>query len=86
MSGSRGLLILTIISAVLLLAAAYGALAVAPSAVGLTPDETAAQRIIYFHVPVAWLSMLAFGVTAIGSVVYLITNKRLWDSAGAVLC
>ena len=63
-----------------MLAAAFGALAVAPSAVGLTPDETAAQRIIYFHVPVAWLSMLAFGVTAIGSVVYLITSKRLWDS------
>jgi len=77
---NRGLLILTIISAVLMLAAAFGALAVAPSAVGLTPDETAAQRIIYFHVPVAWLSMLAFGVTAIGSVVYLITSKRLWDS------
>ena len=76
----RGLLILTIISAALMLAAAFGALAVAPSAVGLTPDETAAQRIIYFHVPVAWLSMLAFGVTAIGSVVYLITSKRLWDS------
>jgi heme exporter protein C len=81
MGGShRGLLILTIISAVLMLVAAFGALAVAPSAVGLTPDETAAQRIIYFHVPVAWLSMLAFGVTAVGSVVYLITSKRLWDS------
>jgi len=81
MGGSnRGLMILTIISAVLMLTAALGALAVAPSAVGLTPDETAAQRIIYFHVPVAWLSMLAFGVTAIGSVVYLITSKRLWDS------
>jgi heme exporter protein C len=77
---NRGLLILTIISAALMLAAAFGALAVAPSAVGLTPDETAAQRIIYFHVPVAWLSMLAFGVTAIGSIVYLITSKRLWDS------
>ena len=73
-------MILTIISAVLMLAAAFGALVVAPSAVGLTPDETAAQRIIYFHVPIAWLSMLAFGVTAIGSIVYLITSKRLWDS------
>lgn len=76
----RGLLILTIITAALMLVAAFGALAVAPSAVGLTPDETAAQRIIYFHVPVAWLSMLAFGVTAVGSIVYLISNRRLWDS------
>jgi heme exporter protein C len=81
MGGSnRGLMILTIISALLMLAAAFGALAVAPSAVGLTPDETAAQRIIYFHVPVAWLSMLAFGVTAVGSIAYLITSERLWDS------
>ena len=53
---------------------------VAPSAAGLTVDETFAQRIIYFHVPVAWLSMLAFGVTTIGSIAYLISSKRRWDS------
>ncbi len=80
MGGSRGLLILTIVSAALMLAAAYGALVAAPPAVGLTPDETAAQRIIYFHVPIAWLSMLAFGVTAVASIVYLVTSKRFWDS------
>jgi heme exporter protein C len=63
-----------------MLASAFGALAMAPAAVGLTPDETAAQRIIYFHVPTAWLSMLAFGVTMIGSIAYLVTTKRFWDS------
>jgi heme exporter protein C len=77
---NRGLMALTIISAVSVLVSAYGALILAPAAVGLTLDETAAQRIIYFHVPTAWLSMLAFAVTMIGSIAYLITSKRVWDS------
>ena len=75
------LTVLTIVSGILMLAAAVGALMIAPSAVGLTPDETLAQRIIYFHVPVAWLSMLAFAVTMIASIGYLVTSKRSWDSA-----
>jgi heme exporter protein C len=45
----------------------------------LTPDETFAQRIIYFHVPSAWLSMLAFGVTMLASIAYLATSRRRWD-------
>lgn len=77
---SRSLTLVTAISAVLLLIAAYSALMVAPAAAGLTPDETLAQRIIYFHVPSAWLSMLAFGVTMIASIAYLVTSKRFWDS------
>ncbi len=73
---------LTVVAAVLVLFSAYMALVGAPSAsnAGLTPDEQAAQRIIYFHVPSAWLSMLAFGVTMAASVGYLITSKRSWDS------
>lgn len=77
---SRGLIIFTAIAAAAVLIAAYMALAGAPNAVGLTPNETFAQRIIYFHVPAAWLSMLAFGVTAAGSIGYLVTSKRNWDS------
>ncbi len=75
-----GLLGFTALAAAAVLVAAYMALAGAPNAVGLTPTETFAQRIIYFHVPAAWLSMLAFGVTAVGSIGYLITSKRNWDS------
>ncbi|MEJ5200275.1 MAG: cytochrome c biogenesis protein CcsA [Anaerolineae bacterium] len=75
----RWLIPLTLVSAALMLAAAFGALAVAPNAAGLTPDETAAQRIIYFHVPSAWLSMLAFGVTTIASIAYLVRSQRFWD-------
>lgn len=77
---NRGLIIFTAVAAVAMLLAAYMALVAAPNAVGLTPTETFAQRIIYFHVPSAWLSMLAFGVTMICSIGYLITSKRRWDS------
>jgi len=76
----RGLAALTILAAVAILAAAVLALLVAPPAAGLTPDETFAQRIIYFHVPSAWLSMLAFGVTMLASIGYLRTAQRRWDA------
>jgi heme exporter protein C len=77
---SRGLMVLTAIAAVMMLLSAYLALVGAPDAVGLTDDNTYAQRIIYFHVPSAWLSMLAFGVTMVASIGYLATSKRQWDS------
>ncbi len=73
------LTVLTVIAGLAMLAAAVLALLVAPRAAGLTPDETYAQRIIYFHVPAAWLSMLAFAVTMIGSIGYLATARRRWD-------
>jgi len=37
------------------------------------------QRIMYVHVPSAWLAYLAFGITLIGSVGYLVTDKLRWD-------
>jgi hypothetical protein len=48
---SRALVILTVIAGLLILLSAYMALGVAPDAIGLTEDNTYAQRIIYFHVP-----------------------------------
>jgi heme exporter protein C len=77
---SRWLVILTVLGGLSVLTAALYALWLAPDAVGLTPNETAAQRIIYFHVPAAWLSMLAFGVTMVAGIGYLASNKRNWDS------
>lgn len=76
---NRWLFPVTLVSAALMLAAAFAAFMLAPNAAGLTPDETAAQRIIYFHVPAAWLSMLAFGVTTLASIAYLVTSRRFWD-------
>ncbi len=40
-------------------------------------------RILYIHVPSAWLAFLAFGVTALGSIGYLIRRRRAWDRVAA---
>ena len=37
------------------------------------------QRIFYFHVPVAWIGMLAFGVLAVGGIGYLWKKDERWD-------
>jgi heme exporter protein C len=45
-----------------------------------------AQRLMYLHVPAAWVAYLAFGVTAIASILYLLRRTRslVWDRvAGA---
>lgn len=41
------------------------------------------QRIMYVHVPSAWLAFLAFAVTMIGSVAWLRTRDRRWDRLAA---
>jgi len=41
------------------------------------------QRIFYFHVPVAWVSFLAFFVTFVASILYLAKREMKWD---AVAC
>lgn len=37
-------------------------------------------RIINVHVPSFWIAFLAFGVTALGSVMWLIGKKQRWDT------
>lgn len=37
------------------------------------------QRIFYFHVPIAWISLLAFLVVFIGSILYLWKKEEKWD-------
>jgi heme exporter protein C len=55
---------------------------------GAPPDEVQsdAQRLMYLHVPAAWIAYLAFGVTALGSALWLWPRTRatVWDRvAGA---
>ena len=55
---------------------------------GAPPDavQSDAQRLMYVHVPSAWIAYIAFGVTAIGSGLYLWPRTRslVWDRlAGA---
>src|SRR5260370_25409995 len=37
------------------------------------------QRIFYFHVPMAWIALLASGVLAVTSIVYLLKRDERWD-------
>src|SRR5438270_9726559 len=37
------------------------------------------QRIFYFHVPIAWIGMLAFAVLAVASIGYLWKKDERWD-------
>ena len=49
-------------------------------------NQGEAVRMLYLHVPTVWLAYLAFGVTALGSILYLLPKTRslAWDRvAGA---
>lgn len=41
-----------------------------------------AQRIFYYHVPSAWVSFLAFGVTVVAGIAFLRTGDHKWDRLG----
>jgi heme exporter protein C len=67
------------------------ALAVVTGVIGLAfalnapPDVLQGEyaRIMHIHVPSAWLAFLAFGVTALGSIMWRISKKRTWDRLAA---
>ena len=46
-------------------------------------DEGNVFRIIYLHVPAAWLAYLAFFLVLVGSVAYLVTKRTRWDRLAA---
>ena len=73
------LVALTALSVVLILAALYLALVGAPDANLKSETGRYAQRIIYFHIPTAWVGFLAFFVTFVGGLGFLRTQKRSWD-------
>jgi heme exporter protein C len=77
------LLVLTLVSAVLILAALYLALIGAPTADLKSETGRYAQRIIYFHIATAWVGFLAFFVTFVGGLAYLRTQARKWDILAA---
>ena len=60
-----------------LAATAFMALVGAPT----DAEQGDAQRLMYLHVPAAWLAYLAFTVTAIASVLWLLprTRSTTWD-------
>lgn len=51
--------------------------------VGFAPTDKVqgvVQRIFYFHVPMAWVAYLAFGVVLVASVAYLWKRDTRWDT------
>jgi heme exporter protein C len=66
------------VSALLMAAVAYGTFFLA------RPDRVQgdAARIVYFHVPMAWVAFLAFFVVLVASVAYLRTRHERWDRLG----
>jgi len=51
-------------------------------AMAATPDEAVmgrAVRILYAHVGAAWTAYLAFAVTAVGALAFLVTRRPAWD-------
>jgi heme exporter protein C len=65
-------------SALLLAGVAYGTFFLA------RPDRVQgdAARIVYFHVPMAWVAFLAFFVVLVASLGYLRTRNERWDRLG----
>jgi len=68
-----------ILALVAMLVAVYAALVMAPDAMNVDPSIRPAQRIIYFHVPAAWSSLLAFFVAFVASILNLATKRVRWD-------
>ena len=64
------------VTAIMLLAGVYMSLFYAPS----DRVQGQAQRIFYFHVPLAWTAYLAFFMVLVGSVGYLWKRQVRWDT------
>ena len=65
---------------------AVGALAIGFAfAMAAPPERIQGEfaKIMFVHVPSAWLAFLAFGVTAVGGIAWLITKTPRWDRIAA---
>ena len=79
LTARRGERILAISSVVAMATTLVFALIITP------PDVNQGNvfRLIYLHVPAAWLSYLAYAVVFVGSIAYLKTNRIRWDRLAA---
>lgn len=75
----RGERVLGWSSLVLVAASAFVSLAIVP------PDAVQGnvQRLMYVHVPAAWLAYLSYFVVFVGSIAYLVTRRIRWDRLAA---
>lgn len=78
-TGSRATRVLGIISILGIVATAVFGLLISP------PDRELGEtiRILYMHVPTVSVAYMAFVITAIGSIVYLVKRSEFWDLVAA---
>lgn len=78
-TSSRGTQVLGLTALVGIVLLAVLGLVVSPA------DEVQGElvRLMYVHVPSAWLAYLAFTVTAVGSIMYLVKRSHWWDLVAA---
>ncbi len=69
---NKAFLILKILLVLFLVFVIYGSLYIAPEAQGFVSTS----RVIFYHVPMAWVAVLAFLISAVYSILYL-KNKNL---------
>jgi heme exporter protein C len=67
--------ILLVLSTLLILTALFMVFVYVPTDAG----QGVIQRIFYFHVPVAWIAFLAFFVTFVAGITYLVKRNPFWD-------
>jgi heme exporter protein C len=79
LAARRGERILGWATAAALAASAVLSLVISPPDV----DQRNAARLLYIHVPSAWLAYLAFAVVFLASIAYLRTKKTRWDRLAA---
>ena len=48
----------------------------------MVPDQYWAQKIFYFHVPIAWTGFLSYLIVMIAGILYLMNKKTIWDHLG----
>jgi heme exporter protein C len=77
--GSILLLLLNIVTVIAVGAMMWAALIYARPASNLAGDEQTAQRIFYLHMGCNIGALLAYVVSVVGSIAYLITRKLGWD-------
>lgn len=73
--GARAALIWGVIATVLVTVASVGVFLSAPE----DADQGAIQRIFYFHVAIALVSLVAFAVACVAGILFLRTRKLRWD-------
>jgi heme exporter protein C len=79
LTARKGERILALLSVVALAVSAVLSLVISP------PDVEQGQviRLMYVHVPAAWLAYLAFTVVFVASIAYLVTSRIRWDRLAA---